>query len=182
MSDALRQISARNQHLGDADCYNRRQLLPPLMSEHGMMPKRIITDQLPSYGAARRQVMPRVEHWLRRRVLTGHKRASPAEKARKDTSRLRPSGSMERFTSMYSAVRSLCVPHVANGLRAPCMIIAYRPLQPTSDVRAFTAAPSGQRDSPHLTIIYPRLPEDNDELDGRRPGQTSVASAGRTRS
>jgi putative transposase len=32
------------------------------MKKQGMPPKRIVTDKLPSYGAARRHVMPRVEH------------------------------------------------------------------------------------------------------------------------
>ena len=39
-----------------------KRLLTRLMKKQGMAPKRIITDKLSSYGAARRQVMPRVEH------------------------------------------------------------------------------------------------------------------------
>ena len=39
-----------------------KRLLTRLMKKQGMAPKRIITDKLPSYGAARRQVMPSVEH------------------------------------------------------------------------------------------------------------------------
>ncbi|WP_134500159.1 IS6 family transposase, partial [Microvirga pakistanensis] len=39
-----------------------KRLLIRLMKKQGMVPKRIITDKLPSYGAARRKVMPRVEH------------------------------------------------------------------------------------------------------------------------
>ncbi len=39
-----------------------KRLLTRLMKKQGMVPKRIITDKLSSYGAARRQVMPRVEH------------------------------------------------------------------------------------------------------------------------
>jgi putative transposase len=39
-----------------------KRLLTRLMKKQGVAPKRIITDKLPSYGAARRQVMPRVEH------------------------------------------------------------------------------------------------------------------------
>jgi hypothetical protein len=33
-----------------------------------MVPKRIITDKLPSYGAARRKVMPRIEHRSHKRL------------------------------------------------------------------------------------------------------------------
>ena len=39
-----------------------KRLLTRLMKKQGIAPKRIITDKLPSYGAARRQVMPAVEH------------------------------------------------------------------------------------------------------------------------
>jgi putative transposase len=39
-----------------------KHLLIRLMKKQGMAPKRIITDKSPSYGAAKRQVMPRVEH------------------------------------------------------------------------------------------------------------------------
>jgi putative transposase len=41
-----------------------RRLLTRLLQAHkaGMRPKRIITDKLRSYGAARQQVMPNVEH------------------------------------------------------------------------------------------------------------------------
>ncbi|EIM28023.1 transposase [Microvirga lotononidis] len=53
-----------------------KRLLARLMKKQGMAPKRIITDKLLSYGAARRQVMPRVEHWshkgLNNRVENSH--------------------------------------------------------------------------------------------------------------
>ena len=39
-----------------------RRLLIRLMKKQGIAPTRIITDKLPSYAAARRQVLPRVEH------------------------------------------------------------------------------------------------------------------------
>jgi putative transposase len=39
-----------------------RRLLTRLLQKQGMRPKRIITDKLRSYGAARQQVMPNVEH------------------------------------------------------------------------------------------------------------------------
>lgn len=38
------------------------RLLTRLMKQHGIAPKRIITAQLTSYGAARPSVMARVEH------------------------------------------------------------------------------------------------------------------------
>jgi putative transposase len=39
-----------------------KRLLVRLMKKQGCLPKRIVTDKLRSYGAARRQVMPTVEH------------------------------------------------------------------------------------------------------------------------
>jgi putative transposase len=39
-----------------------KRLLTRLMKKQGIAPKRIITDKLSSYGAARRRVLPRVEH------------------------------------------------------------------------------------------------------------------------
>lgn len=39
-----------------------KRLLTRLLKKQGMAPKRMITDKLRSYGAARRQLMPNVEH------------------------------------------------------------------------------------------------------------------------
>ncbi|MGF7007906.1 transposase-like protein [Aminobacter sp. BE322] len=39
-----------------------RRLLMRLLKKQGIAPKRMITDRLRSYGAAKRQVMPHVEH------------------------------------------------------------------------------------------------------------------------
>ncbi|MBB3148388.1 transposase-like protein [Phyllobacterium trifolii] len=38
------------------------RLMIRLLKKQGLTPKRIITDKLRSYGAAKRQVMPKVEH------------------------------------------------------------------------------------------------------------------------
>ncbi|PVE21241.1 hypothetical protein DC522_27615 [Microvirga sp. KLBC 81] len=46
-----------------------KRLLTRLMKKQGMAPKRIITVKLPSCGAARRQIMPRVEHWRHKGLL-----------------------------------------------------------------------------------------------------------------
>jgi transposase-like protein len=39
-----------------------KRLLIRLMKKQGCLPKRTVTDKLASYGAARRQIMPTVEH------------------------------------------------------------------------------------------------------------------------
>jgi putative transposase len=48
-----------------------KRLLTRLMRKQGMASKRIITVKLPSYRAARRQVMPRVEHRRHKGLATG---------------------------------------------------------------------------------------------------------------
>jgi hypothetical protein len=39
-----------------------KRLLIRLMKKQGCLPKRFVTDKLASYGTARRQIMPTVEH------------------------------------------------------------------------------------------------------------------------
>ncbi|WP_234800328.1 DDE-type integrase/transposase/recombinase, partial [Agrobacterium pusense] len=39
-----------------------KRLLIRLLKKQGLAPKRIVTDKLRSYGAAKRDVMPTVEH------------------------------------------------------------------------------------------------------------------------
>ena len=40
-----------------------KRLLVKLMKRWGSVPKRIITDKLRSYGAAKREVAPGLDHW-----------------------------------------------------------------------------------------------------------------------
>ena len=44
------------------------RLLPRLLNKQGVAPKRIVTDKLGSYVAARRKIMPAVEHRSHRRL------------------------------------------------------------------------------------------------------------------
>ena len=44
------------------DTKGAKRLLVRLLNQQGWAPKRIITDKLRSYGAAKRQVIPEVEH------------------------------------------------------------------------------------------------------------------------
>ena len=88
-----------------------KRLLTRLMKKQGMAPKRIITDKLPSYGAARRQVMPSVEHrshkGLNNRAENSH---VPLRKRERIMQGFRSAGGLQRFTSVFSAVRNLFVP------------------------------------------------------------------------
>ena len=88
-----------------------KRLLVRLMKKQGTAPKRIITDKLPSYGAARREIMPGVEHrshkGLNNRAENSH---LPLRKRERMMQGFRSVGGLQRFTSVFSAVRNLFVP------------------------------------------------------------------------
>jgi putative transposase len=88
-----------------------KRLLTRLMTKQGMAPMRIITDKLPSYPAARRQVLPRVEHrshmGLNDRAENSHLSLRKRERMMQG---FQSAGSLQRFTSVFSAVRTLFVP------------------------------------------------------------------------
>ncbi|MBM7049015.1 IS6 family transposase, partial [Rhizobium lusitanum] len=88
-----------------------RRLLSRLMKNQGCLPKRIVTDKLRSYGAARRQLMPTVEHrshkGLNNRAENSH---LPLRKRERVMQRFRAPGALQRFVSVFSAGRNLFVP------------------------------------------------------------------------
>jgi putative transposase len=88
-----------------------KRLLIRLMKKQGCLPKRIVTDKLASYGAARRQVMPTVEHrshkGLNNRAENSH---LPLRKRERTMQRFRSPSALQRFARVFSAVRNLFVP------------------------------------------------------------------------
>jgi putative transposase len=88
-----------------------KRLLTRLLKKQGVAPKRMITDKLRSYGAARRQVMPTVEHrshkGLNNRAENSH---VPLRKRERMMQGFRSPGSLQRFVSVFSAIRNLFVP------------------------------------------------------------------------
>jgi putative transposase len=88
-----------------------KRLLTRLLQKQGMRPKRIITDKLRSYGAARQQVMSKVEHrshkGLNNRAENSH---VPLRKRERMMQRFRSVGALQRFVSIFSAIRNLFVP------------------------------------------------------------------------
>lgn len=88
-----------------------RRLLIRLMKKQGRPPKRIITDKLRSYGAAKRDLMPAVEHrshkGLNNRAENSH---VPLRKRERMMQGFRSAGGLQRFISVFSAVRNLFVP------------------------------------------------------------------------
>jgi putative transposase len=87
-----------------------KRLLTRLLKKQGIAPKRIVTDKLRSYGAARRQVMPNVEHrshkGLNNRAENSH---VPLRKRERTMQGFRSPGSLQRFVSTFSAIRNLFV-------------------------------------------------------------------------
>jgi putative transposase len=82
-----------------------------LLRKQGRPPKRIITDKLGSYGAARRNVLPKVEHrqhkGLNNRAENSH---VPIRKRERMMQGFRSWSALQRFVSTFSAVRNHFVP------------------------------------------------------------------------
>jgi putative transposase len=70
-----------------------------------------VTDKLASYGAAKREVAPGIEHrshkGLNNRAENAH---LPLRKRERQMQGFRSAGGLQRFTSTFSTVRNLFVP------------------------------------------------------------------------
>jgi putative transposase len=88
-----------------------RRLLNRLLRKQGMAPKRMITDKLGSYGAAKKKVMPKVEHHaqkgLNNRAENSH---VPFRNRERIIQHFRSARALQRFVSIFSAFRNLFVP------------------------------------------------------------------------
>lgn len=88
-----------------------KRLLTLLLQKKGTKPKRIITDKRRSYGAARAQLMPGVEHrshkGLNNREENSH---LPLRKRERIMQHFRSAAALQRFASIFSAIRNLIVP------------------------------------------------------------------------
>jgi putative transposase len=88
-----------------------KRLLKRLLQKQGCPPRRMITDKLGSYAAARRQIMPAVEHrshkGLNNRAENSH---LPLRRRERAMQGFRSPGGLQRFASVFSAVRNLFVP------------------------------------------------------------------------
>ena len=88
-----------------------KRLLKRLLEKKGSSPRRLITDKLGSYAAARRQIMPAVEHrshkGLNNRAENSH---LPLRRRERTMQGFRSPGGLQQFTSVFSAVRNLFVP------------------------------------------------------------------------
>jgi len=86
-----------------------KRLLLRLIKYHAL-PKRIITDKLRSYGAAKREVAPGLDHWshkgLNNRAENCH---LPFRKRERAMQSFRSPGGLQRFVSIHSATRNCFV-------------------------------------------------------------------------
>lgn len=116
---------------GRRDTKAARRLLIRLIKKQGMTPKRIITDKLRSYGAAKRDIMPKVEHLshkgLNNRAENSH---LPLRKRERMMQGFRSAGGLQRFTAIFSAVRNLFVAPPRRSALAICLSPSrVRPLE-----------------------------------------------------
>jgi putative transposase len=88
-----------------------KRLLKRLLKKQGCPPRRMITDKLGSYAAARRQIMPAVEHRSHKRLNNRAENSHlPLRKRERMMQGFRSVGGLQRFTSVFSAVRNLFIP------------------------------------------------------------------------
>ena len=85
-----------------------RRLLVRLLKRQGWRPRRIVTDKLPFYAAAKREVAPTLEHrahkGLNNRAENSHR---PLRKRERHMQGFRSPGGLQRFLSVFSATRNL---------------------------------------------------------------------------
>jgi putative transposase len=85
-----------------------QRLLRKLLEKQGIAPRVRITDKLASYGAAKREIMPSVEHrqhrGLNNRAENSHQ---PTRRRERITKRFKSAGQTQRFLSVHDQVANL---------------------------------------------------------------------------
>jgi putative transposase len=115
-----------------------RRLLTRLLSKQGHPPKRIVTDKLRSYGAAKAGVMPKVEHrrhkGLNNRAENSH---VPVRRRERAMQGFRSWPGLQRFVSTFSALRNHFVP---SRRRRSALAIHLHRLKAITEWKSVTAA------------------------------------------
>ncbi len=85
-----------------------KRLLCKLLKRQCRAPRVLITDKLASYGAAKRQVMPSVEHrkhkGLNNRTENSHQ---PTRRRERQMKRFKSAGQAQRFLSAHDGINNL---------------------------------------------------------------------------
>lgn len=93
------------------DTQAAQRVLKHLLKKQGCPPRRMITDKLGSYTAARRQIMPRVDHWSHRGLNNQAENSHlPLRRRERIMQGFRSAGGLQRFVSIFSAGCNLFVP------------------------------------------------------------------------
>jgi putative transposase len=88
-----------------------QKLLKSLLRKQGCPPKRMITDKLGSYAAAKQKLMPKVPHLQHKRLNNPAENSHvPIRKRERAMQGFRSWRGLQRFTETFSAVRNLFVP------------------------------------------------------------------------
>ncbi len=90
------------------DTQAAKRLLRKLMKRQRQAPRVMITDKLASYGAAKREVMPSVEHrahkGLNNRAENSHQ---PTRRRERQMKRFKSAGQVQRFLSAHDGINNL---------------------------------------------------------------------------
>jgi putative transposase len=90
------------------DTQAAKHLLRKLMKRQCRAPRVMITDKLASYGAAKREVMPSVEHrahkGLNNRAENSHQ---PTRRRERQMKRFKSAGQAQRFLSAHDGINNL---------------------------------------------------------------------------
>ncbi len=85
-----------------------KRLLRKLLKRQCRAPRVMVTDKLASYGAAKREVMPSVEHrkhkGLNNRVENSHQ---PTRRRERQMKRFKSAGQAQRFLSAHDGINNL---------------------------------------------------------------------------
>lgn len=113
-----------------------KRLLVRLMKRTGLVPKRIVTDKLRSYSAAKREVAPGLDHWshkgLNNRAENSH---LPFRKRERAMHGYRSPGALQRFVFIHSVIRnSFSVP----ARRRKALTIRYHRMEAIDAWRSAT--------------------------------------------
>src|SRR4051794_38918520 len=88
-----------------------KRLLRKLLKRQCRAPRVMITDKLPSYGAAKRQVMPGVEHRQHRGLNNGAKNShQPTRRGERQMKRFKSARQAQRFLPAHAQTATLFHP------------------------------------------------------------------------
>jgi putative transposase len=138
-----------------------KRLLMRLLKKQGTAPRRIITDKLRSYAAAKRQIMPTLEHrshkGLNNRAENSH---LPLRKRERIKQGFRSQGGLQRFVAIFSALRissSHLAPAAQQMPSATIVSVRWR----SGTLRRLRLPETGHRGNRNFTSVYVTIPTES---------------------